>query len=128
MHEFLKNRFSWRLQAHLIALASSLFAAACSDGPPTASGFACGGCAADELCVQYYDGTCTPMSATCRKVSAACLTMATSDSQSCTKAEYPGCQYEICQSPEDGGSLRFMCGSPTCPNEVAGTDIGCYGP
>ena len=128
MQKSLKNRSSLCLVTHLIAVVGSLFAAACSDGPSTASGSVCGGCAADELCVQYYDGTCNPMSATCRKVSATCQTMAMSDPQSCTKAAYPGCQYEICQSPEDGGPLRFMCGSPSCPNEVTGTDIGCYGP
>jgi hypothetical protein len=128
MHKSLTNRSSLFLVTRLIAVAASLFAAACSNGPSTASGSACGGCAADEICVQYYDGTCKSMSATCRKVSATCQTMAKSDPQSCSQAANPSCQYEICQSPEDGGPLLFMCGSPGCPNEVAGTDIGCYGP
>jgi hypothetical protein len=127
MKKSLKNRTSLRLATLLIAAACSTLAAACSDVSSTALGSACGGCAMDEVCVQYYDGTCKPMSATCRKVSATCQGMATSDPQSCTKAAYPGCQYEICQSPEDSGPLRYMCGSPSCPNQVAGSNIGCYG-
>jgi hypothetical protein len=116
------------LAAWTLVLAALFFAAACSDESSTGRpGAACGGCAADELCVQTYDGTCRPMAATCRKVSAACQTMATTEPEACMATANATCPYEICGDDSDGG-LFFACGNPKCPHEVEGTDIGCYGP
>jgi hypothetical protein len=108
---------------HRLAFAVAVLLGACS-GESTNS--PCGGCADDELCVQFYDGTCRPMSATCTKVSATCLTAKT-DPAICGMTAAPTCRNEICGS-SDGGANIFMCGSPKCEHEIAGTDIGCYGP
>jgi hypothetical protein len=116
------------LAALTLALATLLLAAACSDGSSTGTpGAACGGCAADELCVQTYDGTCRPMAAMCKKVSAACQTMARTQPETCMAAANAACPSEICGERSDAG-LFFACGNPKCQNEVEGTDIGCYGP
>ena len=116
------------LAAYALVLATCLSATACSGGSSTDTpGAACGGCAADELCVQTYDGTCRPMAAMCKKVSAACQTMARTQPETCMAAANATCPSEICGDGTDAG-LFFACGNPKCQNEVEGTDIGCYGP
>jgi hypothetical protein len=111
----------------LLALFGALASSGCG-GESVAAGAACDGCASDELCVQRYDGTCTPMSASCQKVSASCRQVVETDPQACAKSENQACQLEICGARDSSGNL-FMCGAPSCGSkEVAGTDIGCYGP
>jgi len=106
----------------------ALFVGACSGGASSRSDSACGGCAADELCVQSYDGTCKPMSAVCVKVGADCRQIAKTQPEACMSAANESCRAEICGPRSDAGYFLFACGGPACANEVAGKDIGCYGP
>lgn len=78
---------------------------------PEAGPDPCAACKSDEVCVQYFDGTCTTGGPTCVKVSAACL------AGSCT----PACEPELCPSP-------YQCQNQVpCGNE-AGATLNCYGP
>jgi hypothetical protein len=110
---------------------SSLVSVTCSasdggviDAPPDAPvSSACSACGADELCVGFYDGTCTPMSSRCVKVSATTRESILVKHESCFGKAIGN---EIC-GDADGGSL-WGCGEPACPNEPLVSDINCYGP
>ncbi len=113
--------------AFAMAVAALALTTACSDSDSAAPGSACGGCAADEVCAQYYDGTCKAMYALCMKVSPTCQQLVSTDPEACTKDANRSCRVEICGSRADGG-VTFACGGPRCSHEVPGSDIGCYGP
>jgi hypothetical protein len=86
---------------------------------------ACSQCGADELCVAYYDGTCTPMSSRCNKVSAATRESILVKHESCFMKPIGE---EICGSRDSG--VFFGCGEPSCgkDKEPLVSDINCYGP
>lgn len=71
----------------------------------------CAACKSDEVCVQYFDGTCVTGGPTCVKVSAACL------AGSCT----PACEPELCPSP-------YQCQNQVPCGTEAGATVNCYGP
>jgi len=83
----------------------------------------CAACAADELCVGYYDGTCQPLSTSCRKVSA--------ETRQSILVNHTPCfanpaSDEICGTVS--GQHYWGCGEPSCPNETLVSDVNCYGP
>jgi uncharacterized protein YqgV (UPF0045/DUF77 family) len=84
---------------------------------------ACGACAADELCVAYYDGTCKPMQSTCNKVSAATRQAILVSHERCFATAMGD---EICGTRD--GQHFWGCGEPPCGNETLSSDINCYGP
>jgi hypothetical protein len=86
---------------------------------------ACSDCASDELCVGYYDGTCTAMYTSCNKVSTATRISILLNHERCFSSPMGD---EICGT-RDG--LHFWgCGEPACPaeKETLVSDINCYGP
>lgn len=121
------------MQYAAIALATCLALSACSDDatPPKSDATvadvtiaqegggdqevnACLACAADELCVQSFDGNCLTGGPHCKKVSAACLASAAA----CTAA----CEPEICGSP-------WQCKTQIpCGTEDKNASVYCYGP
>lgn len=90
-------------------------------GPATSS--ACANCGADELCVAYYDGTCTPMGSTCNKVSAATRDAILIGRQRCFATAMGD---EICGTRD--GQHFWGCGEPVCASQPTLSDINCYGP
>lgn len=90
-------------------------------GQPVAS--KCGNCGADELCVAYYDGVCTPMGSSCNKVSAATRDAILISHQRCFSLPMGD---EICGTRN--GQHFWGCGGPACASEPTLSDINCYGP
>jgi hypothetical protein len=85
------------------------------------AGNPCAACAADQVCVQSFDGICHTSGVACRTVSAACRTkLIASGSKSC--AALSECQSEFCSSP-----YQCVINSP-CGTEVAQAALYCYGP
>jgi len=91
--------------------------------PSTTTSSACSACAADELCVAYYDGTCKAMQSACNKVSAATRQAILVNHERCFAKAIGD---EICGTRE--GQHFWGCGEPACPNETLTSDINCYGP
>jgi hypothetical protein len=89
----------------------------------TVASSACSACAADELCVAYYDGTCKPMQSTCNKVSAATRQAILVNHERCFAKAIGD---EICGTRD--GQHFWGCGEPPCGNETTPSDINCYGP
>ncbi len=95
-----------------------------SDAPSDAAvSSACSACAADELCVAYYDGTCKPMQSTCNKVSAETRRAILVNHERCFAKPIGD---EICGTRD--GQPFWGCGEPPCPNETLPSDVNCYGP
>jgi hypothetical protein len=80
-------------------------------------------CAADEICVAYYDGTCTSMGASCRKVSASCRESVIVQGAACF--ERP-CNDDICGLKD--GRHFWACNYAPCPGDTLRADAKCYGP
>jgi hypothetical protein len=81
----------------------------------------CAACAADQVCVQSFDGICHTGGVQCKTVSDACRTkLVASGAKTC--AALSECQSEFCMSP-------YQCViNPPCGTEVAQAAIYCYGP
>lgn len=84
------------------------------DAPAEAGPSNCG-CAIDELCVIFYDGTCRSFGSTCKK-----------GLLNCRGSLSLECDQAICGWGADGGQSMFTHRGPPCPNEPAGS-YGCYG-
>jgi len=81
----------------------------------------CAACAADQVCVQSFDGTCHTNGVGCKTVSAACRTkLGASGAKTC--GGLSECQSEFCLSP-----YQCVINSP-CGTEVAQAALYCYGP
>jgi len=79
---------------------------------------ACAACAADELCVVAFDGTCRVFGVRCAKKTARCQAAA------CTE----GCNDDLCGQP-DGGPRLLTCMAAPCPTSGQYPNaILCYGP
>jgi hypothetical protein len=77
----------------------------------------CATCAADELCVVAFDGTCRAFSVRCAKKTAQCQAASCNDS----------CDV-LCGS-SDGGPSRLTCRGPACPTSGEYPNaVLCYGP
>lgn len=72
----------------------------------------CASCAADEVCVQAFDGTCTDLGVTCTAVSAGCVA-------GVCNAQ---CEPEFCGPPLQC-QMQVACGG-----EHPGASVYCYGP
>jgi hypothetical protein len=93
------------------------------NAPAPAVPSACAACGLDELCVAYYDGTCTAMSSGCTKVSADTRKAILVDHRRCFMTPMND---EICGTRN--GSTFWGCGEPACPSEPLPSDVNCYGP
>jgi hypothetical protein len=84
----------------------------------------CASCAANQVCVQLNDGTCsatTGVRTACRAVSDGCRTkLANSGSKSCSSLSE--CESELCPLP----SYECVYASP-CGNEIPEAAVYCYG-
>jgi len=81
----------------------------------------CASCAANEVCVQSFDGMCHLGSVACTSVSDACRNkLSASGVKNCKSI--PECEAEFCGSP-------FRCVyDPPCGTEAAEAALYCYGP
>jgi hypothetical protein len=84
------------------------------DGPLDASAL-CATCGADEICVQFFDGTCGEISLACKPRHAACVGNA--------------CSAECMQWQCNAGSTDFFfrCDVGGCAGVAPGA-LACYGP
>ena len=80
-------------------------------------------CAADEICVAYYDGTCTSMGASCRKVSASCQESVIVQGAACFEGP---CNDDICGLKD--GQHFWACNYAPCSGDTLRADAKCYGP
>jgi hypothetical protein len=97
--------------------------AGADSAPDSSVSSKCSVCGADELCVGFYDGTCTAMGTNCVKVSAATRDSILVTHESCFAKPASD---EICGT-RDGGAF-WGCGQPACSNETLVSDVNCYGP
>jgi hypothetical protein len=79
-------------------------------------GSACAACAADELCVADFDGTCHALGTHCVKTTAAC------PAATCSAA----CDQYACRH-NDAGVIDYTCMTAACPGAPTGA-ILCHGP
>ncbi len=87
-----------------------------SPGDTGDGGSGCAACAADELCVADYDGTCHALGTHCLKKTAAC------PAATCSAA----CDQYACHR-NDAGVVDFTCMTAACPGAPSGA-ILCHGP
>jgi len=80
-------------------------------------------CAADEICVAYYDGTCTSTGANCRKVSASCQQSVIVQGAACFEGP---CNDDICGLKD--GRRFWACNYAPCSGDTLRADAKCYGP
>ena len=80
-------------------------------------------CAADEICVAYYAGTCTSTGTSCRKVSASCQESVIVQGAACFEGP---CNDDICGLKD--GQHFWACNYAPCSGDTLRADAKCYGP
>jgi len=76
----------------------------------------CDSCGDGQVCVQFFDDTCTLRNTGCRTATVACPEAA------CT----PGCETEICQAVPSQ-PWPYVCNLSACPGQ-SDAALHCYGP
>lgn len=108
----------WRRGRDNAADAAAADASAADAGAAETGSSACAKCAANEICVAGYDGTCIVLGVSCRPKTTSCT------SATCS----PDCNRYLCGAGGDG-AVPLSCATTHCAGKtpVAGA-FGCYGP